>query len=538
LKHATIVVLACLFALAACSARGAETNDPSAIICGWIASPDGFNPLTSISSQSTMIEDEIFTPLVDIGADLLPAWKTSFAGAVLISEAGKRYTLKLRQHARWSDGVPITAKDVVFSLNAYNNPQVIEGQSARLKLMTSVRSLDKYTVSLTLSQPSPPFLTNALGVVLVLPHHVLDRYPHEPSKEAQFINTDGDFAQHPITSGPFKVRRNVPDAYTILEPNPHYWGVRPKLSQIAFRVYPQQDSLYAAVDAGEIDVTDIPPNLWRVHERLKGRHRFINWPWNVVFVLLPNFANREVSFLNDLNVRRAISYAIDRRAITGGIMNGQADVLSGPVPVFSPYYNPKIIQYPYDPARARRMLEADGWKLRGNVRYKDGKSLHFVLKNGGSTDAVASNIVELIQANLKSVGIACELQNEEINTFFEDLHATKFELALRGRILPPYPDDYENYDSRQTRAQGGYNLGSYSNPTVDALIERSRTAPSARAGRDALAAYQEAAARDLPAIFLYSNKLGAVVPENLRGYMLIPTAPAALPMGLETWFKI
>ncbi|MDQ6932190.1 MAG: peptide ABC transporter substrate-binding protein [Candidatus Eremiobacteraeota bacterium] len=529
--------LVCLFVLIGCSARGAETNDPSAIVCGWIASPDGFNPLTSISSQSTMIEEEIFTPLVDIGADLLPAWKTSFAGAIQTSNAGKRYILKLRRHAVWSDGVPITANDVVFSLNAYNNPEVIEAQSARLKLMTSVRALDRYTVAVTLSEPSPPFLTNALGTVLVLPQHVLDRYPRDLAKEAQFINTNSDFAQHPIISGPFRVRSFVPDAYTILEPNPRYWGAKAHLSQIAFRVYPQQDSLYAAVDAGEIDVTDIPPNLWRVHERLKGRHRFIHWPWNVVFTLLPNFANPEVSFLKDVTVRRAMLYAIDRSSIVGGIMNGQADVLSGPVPAFSPYYNPKIPQYPYDPEKARRMLEADGWKLRGSTRYKDGKPLRFLLKNGGSTDAVASNVVELIQANLKSVGIACELQNEEINTFFADLHATKFQVALRGRILAPYPDDYENYDSHQTRARGGYNLGSYSNPTVDALIEKSRTAPSARVARQALDAYQEAAARDLPAIFLYSNKLGAVIPENLRGYVLTPNAPAALPMGLETWVK-
>lgn len=527
----------CVFALASCSARSAETNDPSAIVCGWIASPDGFNPLTSISSQSTMIEEEIFTPLVDIGADLLPAWKTSFAGTVHMSSGGKRYILKLRQHARWSDGVPITASDVVFSLNAYNNPAVIKGESARFKLMTSVRALDSHTVTLTLSEPSPPFLTNALGVVLLLPQHVLDRYPHDRAKEAQFINTDSDFAQHPVISGPFRVRRFVADAYTILEPNPRYWGAKAHLTQIAFRVYPQQDSLYAAVDAGEIDVTDIPPNLWRVHDRLKGRHRFVNWPWNVVFTLLPNFADPQVAFLKDVTVRRAMLYAIDRKSIVGGIMNGQADVLNGPVPAFSPYHNPKIAQYPYDPPRARRMLEADGWKLRGSTRYKDGKPLGFVLKNGGSTDAVASNVVELIQANLKSVGIACELQNEEINTFFADLHATKFQVALRGRILAPYPDDYENYDSHQTRAEGGYNLGSYSNPKIDALIEQSRAAPSAQSARKALAAYQEAAALDLPAIFLFSNKLGAVVPENLHGYVLSPTAPAALPMGLETWVK-
>ncbi|MDQ6826918.1 MAG: peptide ABC transporter substrate-binding protein [Candidatus Eremiobacteraeota bacterium] len=484
-----------------------------------------------------MIEEEIFTPLVDIGANLLPAWKTSLAQTIKIDNGGKHYTVKLRGQARWSDGVAITAKDVVFSINAYRNPEVIEGQSARLKLLRSMRVLNHHTVEIILSQPSPPFLTNALGAILVLPQHILERFPNDAGKEAQFINTNSDFAEHPVISGPFRVRRFVPDAYTILEPNPLYWGSKPHLSQIAFRVYPQQDSLYAAVDAGEIDVTDIPPNLWRVHERLKGRHRFVNWPWNVAFTLLPNFADPAVAFLKDVSVRRAILYGIDRRSIVSGIMNGQADVLGGPIPAFSPYYNPKIRQYPYDPEKARRMLEADGWKLRGATRYKGGTPLRFTLKNGGSTDAVASNIVELIQANLKSIGIDCQLQNEEINTFFADLHATKFQVALRGRILPPYPDDYENFDSHQTRNKGGYNLGSYSNSRIDALIERARTAPSASVGRQALYAYQEAAAQDLPALFLYSNKLGAVVPDNLEGYVLTPTAAAALPMGLETWRK-
>ena len=529
------ILLGALLALAGCGSRTAETRDPNAIVCAWISAPESYNPLTSISGAARMIEDLIYTPLVEIGPDLLPRWSRSLAQRIDISDGGKRYVLHLRRNARWSDGVPLTANDVVFSIELGNNPNLVAGNSSDFALLRSVRALNAYTVEIRLAQPSPPFLENALGETYALPEHVLRRFAPDSKEEAQFVNTDASFNQHPLFSGPFRLARVVPDSYLILEPNPRFWGPKPFLHEIAFRVYPQQDSLFAAVDAGEVDVTDIPPNLWRVHTRLRGNHRFVNWPWDVTFVLLPNFHDSSATFLRDRSVRQAMMYAIDRNFIIHGIMSGQADMLNGPIPTFSPFYDKRVRRYPYDPARARKLLDAAGWRLAGKVRMKDGKPLRLTLKTGGATDAVASNIAELIQANLRAVGIDCILENEELQTFFTDLHNSRFQLALRGLILLPYPDDYKDYDSKETRANGGYNVGFYSNPLADRYIEAARTASSMAASRAALHAYQEFASRDLPVLYLYSNRLGAVVPSNLRGYELDPSARAALPTSLQTW---
>lgn len=534
LRFLSMALAALLFV--SCGARTAETRNPNMIVTGWIAGPDGFNPYVTIASAAKMVEDEIYSPLIDLGPDMRPRWPTSFAYKVDVTDAGKRYVLHLRSNAHWSDGVPMTAKDVVFTIELEANPAVTSSYAGDFALMRSVRALDARTVEVVLSQPSPPFLENSLASdTLILPQHVLEKYPAGSEAEAKFVNTDSQFSQHPVTGGPWRILRNVPDAYLVLEPNPRYWGPRPHLSRIAFRVYPQQDSLYAAVDAGEIDVTDIPPNLWRVHERLRGNHKFINWPWNVTFLLLPNYHDPAIAWMHDTRVKQAMMYAINRRFIIDGIMSGQADMLNGPVPSFSPYYDKSLPVYAYDPAKARTLLDAAGWRMNGSVREKNGVPMRVTLKTGGATDAVASNIAELIQANLKAVGIDCTLENEEIQTFFVDLHNSRFQLALRGIILPPYPDDYKFYDSTQTRANGGYNVGFYSNPQIDAAIEQARTAPSAARSRAALKRYQQLAARDLPVLYLYSNRLGAVVPKNLTGYDLDPLAPAALPMGLQFW---
>ena len=527
----------CVLAAAGCGARSAETRNPHIVIAGWIAGPEGFNPYVTIGSAATMIEDQIFTPIVDLGAGMRPRWSTSFAYKVDVTAGGTRYVLHLRRGARWSDGAPMTAKDVVFSVLLAINPHVVAGQTSQFTLMRSIRALDPYTVEVRLKSPSPPFLENALSrnAILILPEHVLGKYPPGSEAEAKFVNADTAFSQHPVTSGPWRIERNVPDSYIVLERNPTYWGPKPHLPEIAFRVYPQQDSLYAAADAGEIDVTGIPPNLWRVHDRLHGNHKFITWPWNVTFILLPNYRDAGIPWIHDPRIKQAMVYAIDRTFITQGIMSGQADVLNGPIPSFSPYYDSTVPKYPYDPAKARQLLDAAGWRMHGGMRVKDGVTMHVTLKTGGATDAVASNIAELIQADFKAVGIQCTLENEEIQTFFQDLHYSRFQLALRGIILPPYPDDYEFYYSTQTRANGGYNIGFYSNPRIDKAIEDARTAPSPQAARAALDRYQQLAARDLPAIYLYSNRLGAVVPKNLTGYDLDPLAPAALPMGLQFW---
>jgi peptide/nickel transport system substrate-binding protein len=508
------------------------------LVAGWINGPEGFNPYVTISSAAKMIEDLIYTPLIDLGPDMRPRRQTSLAYKVDVTDAGKRYVLHLRRNARWTDGVPITAKDVVFTIHLESNPAVILSYAGDFALMRSVRALDPYTVEIRLSRPSPPFLENSLASdTLVLPQHVLAKYPVDSEAEAKFVNSDTAFSQRPITSGPWRILRNVPDSYIVLERSPTYWGVPAKLEQVAFRVYPQQDSLYAAVDAGEIDVTDIPPNLWRVHTRLRGNHKFINWPWNVTFLLLPNYHDPSIAFMRDPRVKQAMLYAINRRFITQGIMSGQANLLNGPIPTFSPYYDRSLKTYDYDPAKARELLDAAGWHLQNGVRVKNGVAMHLTLKTGGATDAVASNIAELVQANLKAVGIDCTLENEEIQTFFVDLHNSRFQLALRGVILTPYPDDYKYYYSTQTRAHGGLNVGFYSNPQIDRAILDARTAPSAAAARTALNRYQQLASQELPVLYLYSNRLGAVVPSNMTGYDLDPLAPAALPMGVQFWTR-
>jgi len=529
-----VAALLFLAALASCSARSAETRDTEMVICGWIAGPDSLNPLTTVSSAGRMVEDEIFTPLIDIAPNQLPRWQTSLAKRVEITDGGKRYTLHLRP-AVWSDGKPLTASDVVFTIKLNNNHAILENLGSDLALMRSVRATGAHTVEVRLLQPSPPFLTNALAQIYPLPQHILGKYAPESDAEAKYINNDASFSQNPVVSGPWRVLRNVRDAYLILERNPRYWGPQPHLARIAFRVYPQQDSLYAAVDANELDITDIPPNLWRIHNRLRGNHKTVNWPWNVTFYLLPNFQNQQVPFLRERAVRQAMMYAIDRKFIISGILSGQADQLDGPIPHFSPYYDPKITKYTYDPKRARELLDSAGWHLAGNVREKNGARLRITLKTGGATDAVASNIAELIQANLRAVGIDCVLQNEEIGTFFEDINKSNFQIALRGKILNPYPDDYFLFDSTQTKKNGGRNVGFYANPAADRAIEAARTAPSPEQARRELNAWQEIAARDLPAIFLYSNRLAAIVPSDLTGFELTPNAPAALPMGLEFW---
>ncbi|HKU68088.1 MAG TPA: peptide ABC transporter substrate-binding protein [Candidatus Baltobacteraceae bacterium] len=535
--RATLAALAALLLLAGCGARTAETRNTNIIVAGWIAGPQGFNPYVSIGSAATMIEDLIYSPLIDFGPDLKPRWSTSLASKVDITNGGTRYVVHLRHSARWIDGVPITSKDVVFTILLERNPHVISGYTSDFTLMRSIRATDPYTVEILLTKPSPPFLMNALSRedTLILPQHILGKYPPDSEAEAKFVNTNAEFSQHPVTSGPWRILRHVPDAYIVLQRSETYWGPQPRIEQIAFRVYPQQDSLYAAVDAGEIDVTDIPPNLWRVHGRLRGNHKFINWPWNVTFLLLPNYHDPGIGWMRDPTVKQAMMYAINRDFIVRGIMSGQANILNGPIPSFSPYYNRSLKTYGYDPARARRMLDTAGWRLQNGVRMKNGAAMRVTLKTGGATDAVASNIAELIQADFKAVGIECTLENEELQTFFVDLHNSRFQLALRGLILPPYPDDYKYYYSTQTRANGGYNLGFYSNSQIDQAILEARTAPSAAVARTALNRYQELASDDLPVLYLYSNRLGAVVPRNLTGYDLDPLAPAALPMGLQFW---
>jgi peptide/nickel transport system substrate-binding protein len=326
-----------------------------------------------------------------------------------ISKDGRTITYHLRKSVKWSDGAPFTADDVVFSIKAVLNPANDVTGRQGWDLIKSVDEPNKYTVVIHLTKPYSPFIETFFSTAganpCILPAHLLAKYPninHVP------------YNAKPVGIGPFKVERWDRAQDVILVANPLYWRGEPKLHKIIYKIIPDRNTLLAQLQAHEVDMWAlVPGNYLQRVSAIPGFHilRQPSYLWNHLDFDLQR------PILKDLAVRKAMLYALDRQQLIDKIAHGVGTVADTLTPPNAPYAVTEPTR-PFDLARARALLDADGWKMGpGGVRVKDGRrlSLDFAV-NTGSQDV--DDQIELMRADWKKVGIQINVHHYPIGLFF------------------------------------------------------------------------------------------------------------------------
>src|SRR3989440_5720105 len=380
------------------------------VIDGLFEEPDRLIPNTSSETFSLMVQSTIFTPLFytdDNGVlhtGLASQIPTASNGG--ISKDGLTYTFHLRPGLKWSDGQPLDARDVDYSWRLWLNKDLIVNTTVGLdQIKSATVSGDRHSITFHLKAPYSPFVSIWADQDMPLPAHALGKM------SAKAINTSQFTFKPTVSSGPFRmVARKA--GYSITEVrNPHYYqkGL-PHLDKLIFRIIPDQTALTNALRAGEIDCG------WFLD--VSQTNVLAHIPGYTYVAAAKKTANVEYALLNlknpifkDLRVRQALEYGLNRPAMVKDVRHGQA-ILAGADEAPALWsYNPHATPYPYDPARAAKLLDAAGWKMGADgFRHKNGQK--FSVRYSTTANNTWRRQDELIVLqNFKSLGIEVRIVN-------------------------------------------------------------------------------------------------------------------------------
>ncbi|HVB19918.1 MAG TPA: peptide ABC transporter substrate-binding protein [Candidatus Paceibacterota bacterium] len=488
---------------------------------GEVGSPQFINPLLAISDADRDLSVLTYAGLMGLSGTGSPV--PVLAESYSVSADGKSYTFVLRKNAVFSDGTPVTANDVVFTVQkaqdaALKSPEYADWSGV------NVTAVDQRTVRFTLAKPYAPFL--GLTTLGILPARLWQNISDE---EFPFSTLE----TNPVGAGPFKVASISRDSSGLIQSvslsaNPDFVLGRPYLDGINFDFYASSENLTNALASGAIESTyDVPfPHvLTAPYARIFGV--FFNPSVNQVY------ARQEV--------RKALSLAIDRSALVNTVLGGYAAAIMGPVPPGGSVKQAPIPQSTNPTEDAATVLEAAGWTYDGSARVWKNASAKQTL------DAITirtSNVLELknvasaVKADWERLGIPVDIELYEPGDLSQNIiRPRKYDALLYGEVIGRDQDLYAFWDS-QEQNDPGLNIALYANKTVDALLEdaRSSTDPQARAAD--LQKIEDTIAAEYPAAFLYAPDFTYAVPADLRGVMLPQIiTPADRFATVASWYR-
>jgi peptide/nickel transport system substrate-binding protein len=379
-----------------------------------------FNSAAPIGVVSTKVLEGLVS--YDLEMNLQPSLATSWS----LSKDGKTLTFKLRRGVKWHDGKDFTSADVQFSLLKVWKELHPRGRSTYAKV-TAVNTPDRHTVVIRMSEPSPAMMSALSSYESqVLPRHIY---------EGSDIQTNPK-NNAPIGTGPFVFREWQKGNYIILERNPNYWDKgKPYLDKLVLRVIPDASARAAAFETGEVQLAGFSPVPLNDVERLtsKGALEAETRGYEYFAPIFLMEFNLKNAYLKDKKVRQAIAHAINRDLLVRNVWFGFGKPATGPVPsVLKRFYTDQVPQYPYDPAKAERLLDEAGFPKKGRWRFK---ITHDFLPYGSDYQRTA----EFVKQMLARVGIEVEIRSQDVATFLRRVY-TDYDFDMTSNFFYALPD--------------------------------------------------------------------------------------------------
>lgn len=464
------------------------------------------NPVVANSAYDRLVANYLFTPLVHYDRNLQPM--AGLAKSWRISDGGRLYRFELNERATFADGKPVRASDVVFTLRKIADPaseaMQIRGSFELLDL-SRTRAVDEHTVEVAFREPLATQLTS-FNDVLVLPEHVYAK--------GSFRN---DFNGQAVGSGPYRLVRRETGKDVVLERRADYWGVRPHIQTVVFKVVTDHNTAWNALKRGEIDETPITSDRWmREHDdsTLKQTiefRRFYTLNYNAIAW------NNRHALLADRHIRRALAMCIPVGSLAKDVYQGTARGMSGP---FSPdewAYNPSVPMIRYDPEEARKIFARLGWvdSDGDGLLEKGGKrfSLDFIVITG---NAPTQQLAQTLQGEWKKLGLEIHLVLLDGAAAIQRIVAGNYDAAYVGWSLDANPDPYALFHSTEIPPRG-QNIVFYSSREADRLIEDARRELD-QAKRKALYwRFHEVVAADQPYAWVVQSSAKWGINKRVRG---------------------
>lgn len=495
------------------ASAGTAVRNPNVLLWGVYFEPSTLDPHTTTDLAAIWLADNLYDTLVRyrttirdgrlVGtAELAPSLAESWD----VSSDGLTYTFRLRRGARFHDGSEVTAEAVRYSLARVLRLNFAPASTLKDYLSPDgIRVLDRYTVQMRLKKPSPFFLhllANTATGAIVNPALVEANGGVQDGKVNEWMR------RHEAGSGPFTFGEWVPGERYELVAFRDYWGGAPKLDKVVFRVINDFSTQFLLLQRGELDIVyRLPPEM--MNRALGNPDLTVARESGVGMHTL--YLNNKVKPFDDPRVRQAVMYAIDPDEINLAAAFGFATVARSCLPSAIEGFNPKLWPYRHDPEKARALLKEAG--------YPQGFSTELYY-NSGNTEREQTAVA--LQAQLRKVGINVQIRAIAWPTYVTYFQEGKMPMFILSSVSMPIADVFlrTNY---HTESAGRGNYAFFTDPTLDALIDRLSETTNPQSRKGLLDQIQARCAQQMPSPPIYEVAQFYVMRKWVRDWALYPS---------------
>jgi peptide/nickel transport system substrate-binding protein len=545
LRRLVIGALACALSVGACTKVGDQSATALSVSTGGGAgtvpgelrvaiqrAPNTLNPILSANTTEGFLNRLSFDLLLSVDGrtkKVVPILATEVPTEANggISKDGLTITYHLHEGVKWHDGEPFTSKDVKFTWQAMMNNANNVNARVGYEDVQSVDTPNDTTVAFHLKHKFAPFVNTVFAEsddpVCIIPEHLLAKYPN--------LN-QVPFNQQPVGTGPFKVASWVRGDHIELVANDDYFRGKPKLRRVFVREIPDENTSLNALRSHDVDwIFEASPQLYKQLKTLPGITTILNDQPQTLGMQM----NTSRTPLNDVRVRRAISYAVDKQSLVDKNTGGSAVVAWADQPPFSWAYEPNVTKYPHDVAKAKELLTQAGWSPGPDgMMRKNGQPLSLQLSYNVE-NATRKLVAVQIQSMMKETGIDVEIKAYPANLFFATygqggiLTTGKYDLALSGWIAGFDPDDHSLFQSDQIPRPGhpdGVNYTRYQNKEMDAAQLEALGSYDEATRKKAYSTIQKLLARDVPEDYIWYPRQAQPINPAFKGFAPNPVNEA------------
>ncbi len=480
--------------------------------------PTAINPILSVTRPiDKLISSVIFSSLFTYNSN--GQLTNDLVDKYDISNDGKKYTLYLKENILWHDGQPLTADDVVFTINllqdsSYNPVMTKDWNSAEIK----VSNPDEKTIIFELSEPYAPFMNKlTFGI---LPKHIWNDISSD-----QFPLTKLNL--EPVGSGPFifdEIKKNSAGdiiSYKLISNN-HYYNKHPYLEKLTFKFYSDQKALITAYDQKEITGFNFS-NYEKVSE-YQNKNNTSVYAINIP-QYFPILLNQTKSIpLADEKVRQALQYATNRDELIEQIFYGYADKIYSPLikPFISEEFNYDEELIKYSPDDAKKLLEKSGWKKKDNTEFREKNGEELKIQLVTTNISALAKTVELIKKQWSQVGVNVEIieSNDKLNIRQKYLNPREYESLLLGLEYSGNDPNLFFFWHSTGKKNPGLNFTLYDNEKTDKMLEESKKLTHSSEKNKKYIEISNQLLKDNPALFLYSPKYIYIINKKIQGVNL------------------
>jgi peptide/nickel transport system substrate-binding protein len=487
-----------LLALASSGCLHRPADDPNTIVVSMTNGPNNLDPRFGTDDASQKVHQLIFDNFVELDDHLRVVPKLAES---LEHPDPLTYVARIRHGVRFHDGHQLTADDVVFTFGQFLDPAFVSARKGGYHELQSVTARDPYTVIFTLKQPFASFPIN-----LMMP--IVGK------------GSGPDLRDAPIGTGPYRFVRYAVDDRLELVANRDYWAGAPRNTGLILKIVPDDVMRGLELQKGTMDlvVNDLAPDI--VHQMRQNRQLQVSQAPGVDYQYIG--LNLQDSRLQDVRVRQALAYAIDREAIVEYLRRGLAQPATGMLSPLSWAAASDLPEYRHHPEKARTLLDEAGYHDPDGDGPRTRLTLTLKVSNSEFNRLQSS----VIQQNLRDVGIELDVRTYEFATLYADVLSGNFQLFTlqwtAGALADP--DILRRVFHSNQVPPAGFNRGRYSNPQVDRLLDEAGNTVDEQRRLGLYAEVQRIIARDVPYVSLWYKTNVAVARHDLTGVHLTPLA--------------